>query len=86
LVANYSKVGQLEQREDVGGDQEQDTPTKQFTVTGRLNAELHVPKEIIPRRIQDITSGINEVRKSDHYSVVWGGYPLKKDYTWKPIE
>ena len=24
--------------------------------------------------------------KSDHYLVIWEGYPLKKDYTWEPIE
>jgi hypothetical protein len=32
-------------------------------VAARLNAELHVPKEIITRSIPDITSGINEVKK-----------------------
>jgi hypothetical protein len=31
-------------------------------------------------------SGPNKVRKSDYYLVVREGYPLKKDYTWEPIE
>jgi hypothetical protein len=48
--------------------------------------EVFVPKEIIARRIQDIFAGPNKDRKSDHYLVVWEGYPLKKDYTWEPIE
>jgi hypothetical protein len=35
-----------------------------------VNAEVHVPKEIIARRIQEISSGINKGRKSHHYFVV----------------
>ena len=35
---------------------------------------------------QEISAGINKGRKSDHYLVVWEGYPLKKDYTWESIE
>jgi len=47
---------------------------------------VFVPKEIIDRRIQDILAVPNKDRKSEHYLVVWEGYPLKKDYTWEPIE
>ena len=35
---------------------------------------------------QEISAGINKGRKSDHYLVVWEGYPQQKDYTWEPIE
>jgi len=48
--------------------------------------EVHVPKDIIARRIQDISAGPDKGRKTDHYLVIWKGYPLKKDYTWDPIE
>ncbi len=48
--------------------------------------KLCVPKKIIVRRIQEISDGINKGRKSDHNLVVWEDYPLKKDYTWDPIE
>ncbi len=48
--------------------------------------EVFVPKEIITSRIQDICTGPNKGRKTDHYLVVWEDYPLKKDYTWEPIE
>ena len=47
---------------------------------------MFVPKEIIDRRIQDRFAGPNKDRKAHHYLVVWEGYPLKKDYTWDPIE
>ena len=40
---------------------------------------LHVPKEIVTRRIQEISAGINQGRKSDHYLVVWEDYPLKAE-------
>ena len=60
------------------------TPTNPFYSAGTV--EVLVPKEIIARRIQDIFAGSNKVRKADHYLVVWEGYPLKKDYTWEPIE
>jgi hypothetical protein len=60
------------------------TPTNPFEVTGTV--EVFVPKEIIVRRIQDIFAGPNKDTKDDHYLVVWEGYPLKKDYTWEPIE
>jgi hypothetical protein len=43
-------------------------------------------KEIIDRRIQDFFPGPKKDRKADHYLVVWEVYPLKKDYTWEPIE
>ena len=55
------------------------TPTN--PVEEDVNAEVCVPKEIIDRRIQEISVGINKGKKSDHYLVVWAGYPLKKDYT-----
>jgi hypothetical protein len=48
--------------------------------------EVFVPKEIIDLRIQGISGGTNKDRKDDHYLVVWEDYPLKKDYTWEPIE
>jgi hypothetical protein len=51
------------------------TPTNPFETAGTV--EVFVVKEIIDRRIQDIF---------DHYLVVWEGYPLKKDYSWEPIE
>ena len=38
--------------------------------------EMFVPKEIIDRRIQDISAGPNKGRKADHYLVVWEGYPV----------
>ena len=60
------------------------TPTNPFEAAGTV--EVFVPKEIIARRIQDIFAGPNKGRKADHYLVVWEGYPLKKDYTWEPIE
>ncbi len=47
---------------------------------------MFVPKEIIDRRIQDISTESNKGRKAYHYLVVWEGYPLKKDYTLDPIE
>ena len=56
------------------------TPTNPFEEADTV--EVFVPKEIIARRIQDIFGGPNKGRKSDHYLVVWEGYPLKKDYTW----
>ena len=56
------------------------TPTRPFEETGTV--EVFVPKEIIDRRLQDIFAGSNKGRKTDHYLVVWEGYPLKKDYTW----
>jgi len=59
-------------------------PTNPFEVADTV--EVFVPKEIIDRRIQDIFAGSNKGRKTDHYLVVWEGYPLKKDYTWDPIE
>jgi hypothetical protein len=55
------------------------TPTNPFEVAA--NAEMHVPEEIIARRFQEISSGLLQSikgRKSDHYLVVWEGYPLKK--------
>jgi hypothetical protein len=60
------------------------TPTNPFEVV--VTVEVFVPKEIIDRRIQDIFAGPNKYRKSDKYLVVWEDYPLKKDYTWDPIE
>jgi hypothetical protein len=60
------------------------TPTNPFETADTV--EVFVPKEIIDRRIQDIFPGPNKGRKADHYLVVWEGYPLKKDYTWEPIE
>ena len=60
------------------------TPTNPFEAAGTV--EVFVPKEIIARRIQAIFAGPNKGRKADHYLVVWEGYPLKKDYTWEPIE
>ena len=60
------------------------TPTNPFEAAGTV--EVFVPKEIIARRIQDIFAGPNKDRKADHYLVVWEDYPLKKDYTWEPIE
>ena len=60
------------------------TPTNPFEAAGTV--EVFVPKEIIARRIQDIFAGPNKGRKADHYLVVWEDYPLKKDYTWEPIE
>ena len=60
------------------------TPTNPFEAAGTV--EVFVPKEIIARRILDIFAGPNKGRKADHYLVVWEGYPLKKDYTWEPIE
>jgi hypothetical protein len=64
------------------------TPTNPFEV--HVSAEVHVPKEIIARMMQDrldSTSGVNKGLNGDHSSdlVVWEGYPLKKDYTWEPI-
>ncbi len=59
-------------------------PTNPFEAAG--TAEVLVPKEIIARRIQDIFTGPNKDRKTDHYLVVWEGYPLQKDYTWESIE
>jgi hypothetical protein len=44
-----------------------------------MMSHLHVPKEIVTRRIQEISAGINQGRKSDHYVVVWEDYPLKKE-------
>ena len=41
------------------------TPTNPFEVAGTV--EVFVPKEIIARRIQEISAGINKGRKSDHY-------------------
>jgi hypothetical protein len=55
--------------------------TNPFETAG--TAEVFVPKEIIA---QDIFAGPNKDRKVDHYLVVWEGYPLRKDYTWEPIE
>ncbi len=57
------------------------TPTNPFEAAA--TAEVHVPKDIIDRRMQEISAGIqvNKGRKSDHYTVVWTGYQLKKDYT-----
>jgi hypothetical protein len=60
------------------------TPNNPFESSGTV--PVFVPKEIIVRRIQDIFAGPKKGRKSDHYLVVWEGYPLKKDYTWDPIE
>jgi hypothetical protein len=60
------------------------TPTNPFEEADTV--EVFVPKEIIARRIQDIFAGPDKDRKDDHYFVVWEGYPLKKDYTWEPIE
>ena len=60
------------------------TPTNPFETAGTV--EVFVPKEIIDRRIEDIFTGTNKDRKVDHYLVVWEDYPLKKDYTWDPIE
>ena len=60
------------------------TPTNPFETADTV--EVFVPKEIIVRRILDIFAGSNKGRKADHYLVVWEGYPLKKDYTWEPIE
>ena len=60
------------------------TPTN--LVESAITAEVHFPKDIITRRIQDICAGPNKVRKVDHYLVIWEGYPLKKDYTWDPVE
>ena len=60
------------------------TPTNPFEAAGTV--EVFVPKEIIARRIQAIFAGPNKGRKAEHYLVVWEGYPLKKDYTWEPIE
>jgi hypothetical protein len=62
------------------------TPTNPFETADTV--EVFVPKEIIDRRIQDITKTEKLIidRKADHYLVVWEGYPLKKDYTWDPIE
>ena len=50
------------------------------------SGEVHLPKDIIARRIQEISAGSNKGRKSDHCLVVREGYPLKTDYTWEPIE
>ena len=60
------------------------TPTNPFETADTV--EVFVQKEIIDRRIQDTFPGSNKDRKADHYLVVWEGYPLKKDYTWEPIE
>ena len=60
------------------------TPTNPFEAAGTV--EVFVPKEIIARRIQAIFAGPNKGRKAEHYLVVWEDYPLKKDYTWEPIE
>ncbi len=60
------------------------TPTNQFEEAGTV--EVFVSKEIIALRIQDIFAGPNKGRKAYHYLVVWEAYPLKKDYTWEPIE
>jgi hypothetical protein len=60
------------------------TPTNPFETAGTV--EVFVPKEIIAQRIQDIFTGPNKDRKADHFLVVWEVYPLKKDYTWEPIE
>ncbi len=60
------------------------TPTNPFEADDTV--EVFVPKEIIARRILDIFAGPNKGRKAVHYLVVWEGYPLKKDYTWEPIE
>ena len=60
------------------------TPTNSFETAD--NDEMYVPKEIIVRRLQEISAAMNKGRKSDHYFVVWEGYPRKKDYTWEPIE
>jgi hypothetical protein len=86
-------------REDVGTNQKPDTlvafvrnskgceDTHQPVRGGwYCHSEVFVPKEIIARRIQDIFGGPNKGRKTDHYLVVWEGYPLKKGYTWDPIE
>ena len=59
------------------------TPTNPFETAA--HSEVHVPKDMIARRIQEIGEGPNKDRKSE-YLVVWEGYPLKKDYTWEPIE
>ena len=56
------------------------TPTNSFETAD--NDEMYVPKEIIVRRLQEISAAMNKGRKSDHYFVVWEGYPRKKDYTW----
>ncbi len=60
------------------------TPTNPFETVDTV--EVFVAKKIIARRIQHIFAGSNKGRKADHYLVVWEGYPLKKDYTWEPIE
>ena len=60
------------------------TPTNPFEEADTV--VVFVPKEIIARRIQDIFTGPNKDRKADHYLVVWEVYPLKKDYTWAPLE
>ena len=60
------------------------TPTNPFQTVNTV--EVFVPKEIIARRIQDIFAGPNKGRKTVHNLVVWEVYPLKKDYTWGPIE
>jgi hypothetical protein len=44
------------------------TPTNPFEAA--VNAEVHVQKRIIARRIQEISAGMNKGRKSDHYLVV----------------
>jgi hypothetical protein len=60
------------------------TPTNPFEPAA--NAEVTVRKGIIARRIQEISAGMNKGRKSDHYLVVWEGYPLKRDHNWQPHE
>ncbi len=50
---------------------------------------MHVANEIIAKRIQEISAGPNKGRKSGYHFnlvVVWDGCPLKKDYTWEPID
>jgi len=44
--------------------------------TAAGTAEVFVPKEIIARRIQDISAGPNKDIKADHYLVVLEGYPV----------
>jgi hypothetical protein len=57
----------------------EESPSEFLSLTdcGKHLSHLHVPKEIIARRIREISAGINQGRKSDHYLVVWEDYPLK---------
>jgi hypothetical protein len=73
-------------REDVGTNQRPDTLVHLSGTRKAVRVEVFVLKDIIDRRIQDIFPDPNKDRKTDHYLVVWEGYPLKKEYFWEPIE